>query len=31
VRAKDCLSAFPAGRERDALMTLTDYVLSRDR
>src|SRR6476620_8530724 len=30
-RAKDCLSAFPAGRERDALMTLTDYVLSRDR
>jgi octaprenyl-diphosphate synthase len=31
VRAKDCLSAFPAGRERDALLTLTDYVLSRDR
>jgi octaprenyl-diphosphate synthase len=30
-RAKDCLSAFPAGRERDALMALTDYVLSRDR
>jgi octaprenyl-diphosphate synthase len=30
-RAKDCLSAFPPGRERDALMALTDYVLSRDR
>ncbi len=30
-RAKACLSAFPAGRERDALEALTDYVLSRDR
>jgi octaprenyl-diphosphate synthase len=30
-RAKASLSAFPAGRERDALMSLTDYVLSRDR
>jgi octaprenyl-diphosphate synthase len=30
-RAKDCLGAFPPGRERDALMALTDYVLSRDR
>ena len=30
-RAKDCLSVFPEGRERDALMALTDYVLSRDR
>jgi octaprenyl-diphosphate synthase len=30
-RAKDSLAAFPAGRERDALMALTDYVLSRDR
>jgi octaprenyl-diphosphate synthase len=30
-RAKDCLSVFPQGREREALMALTDYVLSRDR
>ena len=30
-RAKDCLSVFPKGREREALMALTDYVLSRDR
>jgi octaprenyl-diphosphate synthase len=30
-RAKGCLSAFPAGRERDALMALPDYVLARDR
>jgi octaprenyl-diphosphate synthase len=30
-RAKRCLSVFPPGRERDALMALTDYVLSRDR
>jgi octaprenyl-diphosphate synthase len=30
-RAKDCLQAFAAGRERDALMALPDYVLARDR
>ena len=30
-RAKDCLAVFPPSRERDALMALTDYVLSRDR
>ena len=30
-RAKDCLSEFPPGRERESLMALTDYVLSRDR
>ena len=30
-RAKDCLAVFPAGRERDALLALTDYVLARDR
>jgi octaprenyl-diphosphate synthase len=30
-RAKDCLSVFPASREREALVALTDYVLSRDR
>jgi octaprenyl-diphosphate synthase len=30
-RAKDCLSVFPASRECEALMALTDYVLSRDR
>ena len=30
-RAKDALSAFPPGRERDALTALTDYVLLRDR
>jgi octaprenyl-diphosphate synthase len=31
VRAKDCLAAFPPGRERDALVALPDYVLARDR
>jgi octaprenyl-diphosphate synthase len=30
-RAKNSLSAFPSSRERDALIALTDYVLSRDR
>jgi octaprenyl-diphosphate synthase len=30
-RAKACLAAFPASRERDALLALPDYVLSRDR
>lgn len=30
-RAKQCLAAFPPSRERDALMALPDYVLSRDR
>ena len=30
-RAKSCLSAFPPSRERDALIALPDYVLSRDR
>ncbi len=30
-RAKDCLSVFPPGRERDGLTALTDYVLQRDR
>ena len=30
-RAKACLSAFPGGPEREALLALTDYVLSRDR
>ena len=30
-RAKSCLAAFPASRERDALMALPDYVLARDR
>jgi octaprenyl-diphosphate synthase len=30
-RAKDCLSVFPPGRERDALLALSDYVLLRDR
>ena len=30
-RAKECLAAFPAGAERDALMALPDYMLSRDR
>jgi octaprenyl-diphosphate synthase len=30
-RAKDCLSVFPPSREREALIALTDYVLSRDR
>ena len=30
-RAKRALRAFPTGPERDALMFLPDYVLSRDR
>ena len=30
-RAKKALYAFPAGPERDALMFLPDYVISRDR
>ncbi len=30
-RAKQALYAFPSGPERDALMFLPDYVLSRDR
>ena len=30
-RAKKHLYAFPHGQERDALLTLPDYVLSRDR
>jgi octaprenyl-diphosphate synthase len=30
-RAKACLAAFPASREREALLALPDYVLSRDR
>jgi octaprenyl-diphosphate synthase len=30
-RAKRCLDAFPPTREREALMALPDYVLSRDR
>ena len=30
-RAKDYLSVFPPSRERDALLALSDYVLSRDR
>jgi geranylgeranyl pyrophosphate synthase len=30
-RAKGCLAAFPPSRERDALLSLTDYVLARDR
>ena len=30
-RAKACLVAFPPTRERDALLALPDYVLSRDR
>ena len=29
--AKECLHVFPPSRERDALMALPDYVLSRDR
>jgi octaprenyl-diphosphate synthase len=29
--AKKCLEVFPPTRERDALMALPDYVLSRDR
>ena len=31
VRAQQCLAVFPASAERDALMALPDYVLSRDR
>ena len=30
-RAKSCLSAFPPSQEREALLALTDYVVSRDR
>ena len=30
-RAKKALYAFPPGPEREALMFLPDYVLSRDR
>ncbi len=30
-RAKACLAVFPPSRERDALLSLPDYVLSRDR
>jgi octaprenyl-diphosphate synthase len=30
-RAKACMAAFPASQERDALLALTDYVVSRDR
>ena len=30
-RAKACLAAFPPSREREALLSLSDYVLSRDR
>jgi len=30
-RAKASLSVFPPSRERDALISLTDYVLARDR
>jgi octaprenyl-diphosphate synthase len=30
-RAKACLNVFPPSRERDALIALPDYVLSRDR
>jgi octaprenyl-diphosphate synthase len=30
-RAKACLAAFPPSREREALLALPDYVLSRDR
>jgi len=30
-RAKNCLSAFPPSQERDALLALPDYVVSRDR
>ena len=30
-RAQQCLAVFPASAERDALMALPDYVLSRDR
>jgi octaprenyl-diphosphate synthase len=30
-RAKSCLAAFPPSREREALLSLPDYVLARDR
>jgi octaprenyl-diphosphate synthase len=30
-RAKNAMDVFPPSRERDALVALTDYVLSRDR
>jgi octaprenyl-diphosphate synthase len=30
-RAKTCLAPFPPSREREALLSLTDYVLVRDR
>jgi octaprenyl-diphosphate synthase len=30
-RAKACMAAFPPSREREALLSLSDYVLSRDR
>ena len=30
-RAKNCLSAFSPSQERDALLALPDYVVSRDR
>jgi octaprenyl-diphosphate synthase len=30
-RAKSCLAAFPPSQERDALLALPDYVVSRDR
>ena len=30
-RAKTCLSAFPPSQEREALIALPDYVVSRDR
>jgi octaprenyl-diphosphate synthase len=30
-RAKACLSPFPPSREKDALLALPDYVVSRDR
>jgi octaprenyl-diphosphate synthase len=30
-RAKSSLEIFPPSRERDALVALADYVLSRDR
>jgi octaprenyl-diphosphate synthase len=31
LRAKKCMSAFPHSHERDALLALPDYVVSRDR
>jgi octaprenyl-diphosphate synthase len=30
-RAKSCMAAFPPSQERDALLALPDYVVSRDR